>query len=308
MSAPAAPRGVHIPLTTPFLPDGEIDVSAFRDQIEFMIASGVDGVVVGGSTGEGYALAGEELIGLVAAALDTASGRIPVIASIITDSTRAAVDRALALAELSIAALQVAPPHYIFSPDAAGQTAFYGAIGAAVDLPIIIYNVIPWDYVTPATAAEIMRRTPTVVAMKQSDTDLGAYATLVETIGADRVFAAIDAGLMSCYELGAAGSIAAICTAAPRASAALWHAVEDGDRARGAALHKRLVALWATLSAPNLPARVKAALSLQGVAAGLPRSPMASPTAEQVAAIAAALSALARLEEETAIVGLQKIA
>lgn len=308
MSASAAHRGVLIPLTTPFRPDGEIDDQAFREQIAFMIANGVDGVVVGGSTGEGYALSGKELMTLVAAALDSAGGRIPVIVSIMADSTRDAVARARAISGLPVAALQVAPPHYIFNPDPEGQAAFYGAIAGSVSLPIIIYNVIPWDYVTPATAARIMQRTPSVIAVKQSDTDLGAYATLVETVGSERVFAAIDAGLMSCYDLGAAGSIAAICTAAPRAGVALWRAVQEGDRARATALHKGLVGLWAALSGRNLPARVKAALALQGVEAGVPRSPMAVPSDEEVAAIAAALSALARCEEGIEGAGFQKIA
>ncbi|SDB59003.1 dihydrodipicolinate synthase family protein [Bauldia litoralis] len=308
MSASAALRGVLIPLTTPFCPDGEIDEKAFREQIAFMTANGVDGVVVGGSTGEGYALSGKELMALVAVALDTAAGRIPVVVSIMADSTRAAVARARAISGLPVTALQIAPPHYIFSPQPEGQADFYGAIAGAVALPIIIYNVIPWDYVTPATAARIMQRTPSVTAVKQSDTDLGAYATLVETVGAERVFAAIDAGLMSCYELGAAGSIAAISTAAPRAAVALWRAVQEGDRARATSLHKGLVGLWAALSSPNLPARVKAALALQGVEAGVPRSPMAAPSDAEVAAIAEALSALSRCEESIPGAGLQKIA
>lgn len=300
MSAPAPLRGVHVPLVTPFTADDEVDTEAFRRQVKFMIDCGVDGLVVGGSTGEGYALSEAELLRLVEIALAASGGRLPVTASVMVDSTRAAVLRARSLATLPVAALQIAPPHYIFPPDAAGQASFFAAIGAAMPLPIIIYNVIPWNQIAPATVAEIMHRTPTVTAVKQSDTDLGAYAALVEAVGHGRVFAAIDAGLMSCYELGAAGSIAAICTAAPRASVRLWRAVQANDHATSHALHRGLVALWTTLSAPNLPARVKAALDLQGVSAGRPRAPMAPPSPTEVAAIGSALARLGKAREVAA--------
>ena len=285
-------RGVIVPLATPFDRTGEIDEAAFRREVSFMIERGVDGVVVGGSTGEGYALTDAEFADLVEVAVDAAAGRVPVVASVIADSTRAAVSRATAAAAHPIAALQVAPPHYIFAPDAAGQVEFYRAIGDAVPLPVIVYNVIPWANVTAETAIAIMRAAPSVVAIKQSDRDFGAYAALVEAVGADRVFAAIDAGLLSCYELGAAGSIAAIAPAAPEANVRLWQAVRQRDRLRCHAIHRGLLALWATLAAPNLPARVKAALTVQGVAAGFPRSPMAPATAAETAAIADALADL----------------
>jgi len=308
MPASTPLRGVIVPLATPFDRDGEIDEAAFRREVGFMIEKGVDGVVVGGSTGEGYALTDSEFLALVAAAIEAAAGRVPVVASVIADSTRAAVARATAAAALPIAALQVAPPHYIFAPDAAGQVAFYGAVAAAVPLPIIVYNVIPWDNVTAETAVAIMRATPSVIAVKQSDRDFGAYAALVEAVGADRVFAAIDGGLMSCYELGAAGSIAAIATAAPAASVRLWQAVRQRDRQRALALHRALLGLWATLSAPNLPARVKAALALQGLPSGFPRAPMAAAGAAETDAIAAALGRLEATLSGSGTTGLDRIA
>lgn len=284
--------GVIIPLTTPFSANGDIDETAFVGQLDWMAASGVDGVVVGGSTGEGFALNEGELVRLVELAMDRLGGRLPVLASIIADSTRAAVHRASLLRRFDLAALQVAPPHYIFTPPPAGLTDFYATVALEAHVPVVIYNVVSWANVSPRLAATIMETHPRVIAIKQSDKDFGTYAELVSRLGAERVFAAIDGALMSCYELGAAGSIAAIASAAPKASVALWQAVRDGRRSDALALHEGLLGLWSALAAPNLPARVKAAHAAQGQPASQPRSPMLPASEEEAAAIAAATAAL----------------
>ena len=285
-------RGVIVPLTTPFLDDGEIDRNAFCEQIEWMIGEGVDGLVVGGSTGEGFALDEAEAVVLSRLALDVTRGRVPVMTSIMADSTRAAVRRACLLAELPISGLQIAPPHYIFAPNDDGLVSFYDEVGAATPLPIVIYNVISWANVRPEVAARIIDTVATVCAVKQSDKDLGTFADLVREVGPQRVFGAIDGSLMSCYDLQIAGSIAAIASAAPRANVALFRAVQDGDRVRALTLNTGLCDLWRHLAAGNLPARVKAAQTVQGRAAGCPRAPMAQVGSDDIALIRTAIGRL----------------
>ncbi|KLK94561.1 hypothetical protein AA309_03055 [Microvirga vignae] len=290
MSVSQLPRGVLVPLTTPFDAQGNIDEKGYIAQLEWIERQGAHGVVVGGSTGEGYTLTEDELVRLVELATDTLKGRLPVLASIITDSTRAAVSRANLVAQLPIDGIQVAPPHYIFRPSENGIIAFYAAIANATRLPLVIYNVIPWTNVTPELAVRIMETVPQVQAVKQSDKDFGVYVDLVRKIGPKRVFAAIDGGLMSCYDVGAVGSIAAIASAAPGPSVALWNAVQNNDRERAALLHAQLLDVWMAVSAPNLPAQVKTAQTLQGMPESFPRAPMAASSEAQRDVIAQALS------------------
>jgi dihydrodipicolinate synthase/N-acetylneuraminate lyase len=292
---PESLKGVIVPLTTPFDAEGEVDGRAFRAQIEWMLAEGVDGIVVGGSTGEGFALDEGEVVELARIALDVTAGRVPVMASILADCTRTAVRRAGQLAGLPLAALQVAPPHYIFAPSDDGLLSFYRDVAAATRLPIVIYNVISWANVRPAVATRILDRVPSVVAVKQSDKDLGTFADLTRAIGAERVFGAIDGSLMSCYDLKAAGSIAAIASAIPSVNLALWRAVACGERDRALRLNTGLGELWELLSAQNLPARVKAAQTAQGIAAGLPRAPMEAVSADQAERIAAVIGKIRSL-------------
>ena len=109
---------------------------------------------------------------------------------------------------------------------------------------------------------------------------------LLLLLGSDgTVMAAVDDLLYSCFTLGAHGAIAAILTAVPEACLRLWEAVQAGDYDEALRLHQQLFELWLVLSGSNLPARVKAAMRLQGRVSGLPRSPMPAPTKSEEAEI-----------------------
>ncbi len=286
-------RGIVPPMTTPFSADGAIDEAAFRAEARFLLASGVHGIAVAGSTGEGHALSTDEVCRLTEVAVEEADGRVPVVAGIIVDSTAQAIERGRAAAEAGAAALQVTPVHYLFRPDDAHMKAHFREMADAVASPIIIYNVVPWTYLSPELLVEIMTDIPGVVGVKQSAGDLKLFADLMATApeGA-RIMSAVDALMYPSFTLGAHGAVAAILTAAPRACVNLWDAVADGDHPAALDLHLRLLALWNAMIDDNLPAAVKAALDFQGLAGGLPRRPMPAASNSQRSAIAAALKEL----------------
>ena len=74
------------------------------------------------------------------------------MAGIIVDSTRQAVEKAKAVSDLEVAALQVTPVHYLFKPDAEMTYRHFATMADAVDVPIMIYNVVPWNYCSPEIA------------------------------------------------------------------------------------------------------------------------------------------------------------
>jgi 4-hydroxy-tetrahydrodipicolinate synthase len=107
------PTGVIAPMTTPFRKDGEIDLNLVAPQVDWLIGAGSHGMAAGGSTGEGHTLDHEEYRDLMAATVDAAKGRAPVIAGIIVDSTRDAIKRGKLVRDMAgVAALQVTPVHY----------------------------------------------------------------------------------------------------------------------------------------------------------------------------------------------------
>ena len=97
------------------------------------------------------------------------------------------------------------------------------------------------------------------------------------------------------YMLGAHGSIAAILSAAPHASVALWDAVKKSDHPHALDLHKKLLVLWNAIVSDNLPACTRHAQTLQGLPKTFSRAPMPEASPGQQAAIAKALEALGAL-------------
>lgn len=285
--------GIVPPMTTPFEENEEIDETAFRAEVRFLIeVAGVHGLAVGGSTGEGHTLSTDELRRLVGTAVEEAQGRVPVIGGVIVDSTRQAIERGQALADLNVAALQITPVHYLFKPDDEMMYRHFAAIADQVAVPIIIYNVVPWSYCSPELLTRIITEVDGVIGVKQSAGDLKLLADLLLQSG-DRgvIMSAVDALLYPSFCLGAHGAIAAILAAVPGLCVQLWEAVKVGDHAFALDLHHKLLRIWNALAGDNLPANVKSAIKLQGRVAGLPRSPMPISSPSQVAAIQEALSA-----------------
>lgn len=286
-------RGIIPPMTSPFAADGALRLELVKPQVDWLIEQGVHGLAAGGSTGEGHTLEAEEFSDLVAATAEAARGRVPVVAGIIVDSTRDAIRRGRLVAGLKVAALQVTPVHYLFRPDDESMLRHFKAVTEETGLPVIIYNVVPWSYLSPQLLVRILREVPGVIGVKQSAGDLKLFADLMLAAPPEsRIFSAVDALLYPSFALGAHGAIAAILTAAPRACVELWNAVRAGKHDQALSLHRKLLPLWNALVADNLPACTKFAQALQGCDAGAPRQPMPAASREQQAAIRKALQDL----------------
>ena len=285
--------GVIPPVTTPFDERGDIQYDSVKAQVDWLVDCGVSGIAVGGSTGEGHALEADEFRTLIETALEAADGRIDVIAGIITDSTRESVRRGQIIRGSGVVALQVTPVHYVFKPTDDGTVEHFRTLTTETDMPVIIYNVIPWNYLSPELLCRVMREVPGVIGVKQSAGDMKLFADLMISANReDLIFSAVDGLLYASYCLGAQGSIAAILSAAPRPSVQLWNAVKAGEHATALDLHEKLLVLWNAIVGDNLPATTKYSQILQGIPAGLPRQPMSMPGEPQQALIRNALMGL----------------
>jgi 4-hydroxy-tetrahydrodipicolinate synthase len=283
--------GIVPPMTTPFRPDDTLDEAALRAETRFMVETArVHGLAVTGSTGEGHVLSTDEVRRISAAVVEEVRGRVPVVTGIITDSTASAVERGLAVKDLGVAALQVTPVHYLFRPDDDAMVRHFDTLASRTGMPIIIYNVVPWTYLSPQLLARIIKTVPGVIGVKQSAGDMKLLADLLLLVGDDaRIMTAVDALLYPSFILGAHGAIAAILTAVPGLCVQLWDAVQAGDHKQALALHGKLLPIWNAIFHDNLPANVKHCQALMGRPAGVPRAPMPATSPAQAAGIRAAL-------------------
>ena len=285
--------GIVPPMTTPFTADGTIDEVALQADAHYMFdVAKVHGVAICGSTGEGHTLTTAETRRITEIVVKEAKGRIPVITGIITDSTALAIERGLAVKDLSVAALQITPPHYLFRPDDDTMLKHFEALAKGTGLPILIYNVVPWCYLSPQLLTRIIDNVEGVIGVKQSAGDMKMLADLLILLGnRGRIMSAVDALMYPSFVLGSHGAIAAMLSAVPTLYMEMWDAVQNGDHARGRALHEKLLPLWNAIFTDNLPANVKYCMELTGRPAGLPRPPMPPTSAERKPLIRAALQA-----------------
>ncbi len=286
-------RGIIAPFTTPFMENGAIDLSLVPGQVDWLIENGVHGLAAGGSTGEGHALNRDEYRDLMEKTAEAVGGRVPLVAGIIANSTAEVAARGKSVKDLGVAALQITPPSYLFRPDDDAMVRHFQEIYAECDVPILIYNVVPWCYLSPDLLLRIMDEVPGVLGVKQSAEDMKLFADLVRRARPENlIFSAVDALLYSSYQLGAPGAIAAILTAAPSPSVKLWNAVIEQDWSTARDLHERLMPLWDAIGVDNMPSLCKYAQHLQGVEAGYARRPTSPATDEQKRQVRAALANL----------------
>lgn len=282
--------GILPPLSMPFDENGNLVKGALKAQVDLMIESGVRGVVVGGSTGEGHTLSATEFVDAMTEAYNAVDGRVPFVAGLIVQSTREAIDRVKALGDMKIAALQVTPVHYLFKPGREATIEHFRAIWEETQIPILIYNVIPWNYLSVDDMLAVMDAVPGVVGMKQSSGDLKSLSDLLLRAKPENlVLSGIDALLYPAFSLGAHGAISALTCAVPGVTVKLFNAVAAGDHATAKDIHFKLNALWNSMRHDNLPACVKYVQSRQGLPMFHPRAPMERVTDEQKKQIDAAL-------------------
>ncbi|WP_234680766.1 dihydrodipicolinate synthase family protein [Bradyrhizobium monzae] len=285
--------GILPPFTMPFDRHGEIVFSAIKEQVNFAIEKGVNGIVVGGSTGEGHTLGADEFTRVMHASHDALGGRKPLIVGLIVNSTREAIERMRALRDLNIGALQITPVHYLFKPSAENTVEHFRAIYEETGIPILIYNVIPWNYLSVELMLRVMREVPGVVGMKQSSGDLKSVSDLMGSVAPGNVvLSGIDALLYPSFALGAHGAISALTAALPATCVKLWKAVQAKDHDTALDIHNKLNKLWNVLRHDNLPACVKYIQHRQGLGLFYPRAPMDDVSDEQKKVIDQALKSL----------------
>ena len=286
-------KGIISPFTTPFTKKGHIDLSLVKPQVDWLLNNGVHGLAAGGSTGEGHVLNRDEYVSLMEKTAESLQNRVPLVAGIIANSTSEVIARGKSVKDLGVAALQITPPSYLFRPDDEAMIRHFQEIHEECQIPILIYNVVPWCYLSPDLLLRIMDEVPGVLGVKQSAGDMKLFADLIRRAKPENmIFSAVDALLYSSYQLGAPGSIAAILTAAPGPSVKLWNAVIEEDWVTAKDLHERLLPLWDAIGLDNMPSLCKYAQQLQGLDTGYARRPTSPASDKQKELIKSALKKL----------------
>ncbi|MFZ4451783.1 dihydrodipicolinate synthase family protein [Salibacterium aidingense] len=282
-------QGIISTIVTPFNDDDTINESMLRKEVQYLLTTDIDGICACGSTGEGHTLSAEESAKVCKIVVEEVQGKIPVVGGIIQNSTYQVIEYGKALKNVGVDILQVTPVHYLFSTSKEDTIKYFKDIGEAVDLPIIIYNVVPWALASIDTIKELADL-PYIIAVKQSAGDMDLLANeLAEVKGKISVLAAVDNLHFPAFAMGADGALAALPTVTPNLTIELWNKVRNFKFEEARKLHEDLLKVWNSVKEPNMPAKIKEALRLQGRDCGKPRSPHQPVSNEESKKISEAL-------------------
>jgi 4-hydroxy-tetrahydrodipicolinate synthase len=246
-------RGSLTALVTPFEKGGRFDEKAFRAFVEWQVAEGTRGLVPVGTTGESPTLSHEEHRRVVEICVETARGRVPVIAGAGSNNTTEAIALAQYAEKVGADAVLVVTPYYN-KPNQRGLYAHFAAVARATRLPIFIYNIPPRSIIdmTPETMGRLARDFTNIVGVKDATAKVDRVSDQRATCGADFI------------QL-------------------------SGDRDRAIELQDRLMPLHRALFIEPNPAGPKYALSRLGRMENAVRSPMVPVEAETASRIDAAM-------------------
>ncbi|HEY1066664.1 MAG TPA: dihydrodipicolinate synthase family protein [Pirellulales bacterium] len=228
-------QGVFPAATTQFREDLSLDLDATAKHWEALIASGVQGLIVAGSLGENQTLEPSEKRELVAEAVKVSAGRVPVLSGVAECSTAAACRYVRDCEKLGADGFMVMPA-MVYKSDARESLNHFRSVGAATNLPWMLYNN-PVGYtvdVTPAQMAELAG-IHNLVAMKESSANTRRITELRLAVG-DRfsLFVGVDDLVLESSILGIDGWVAGSGIATPNENQYFWNLTRAGrwDEAR----------------------------------------------------------------------------
>ena len=271
--------GVMIPATTPFDPvTGEVDVVALRDNVSRWAATGVTGMVIGGSTGEAVYLDEAER----ERSWDVVRGLLPRGMLMVAGTGAESLRTTLRLTRTAVArgadAVLVQPPaFYKGAMTPAVVRDHYLAVADAAEVPVIVYQV-PTRFSTldfPTGLVAELSTHDNIIGIKDSRGKLETVAELVTH--AQRGFQVLvgsGALLYASLEIGAVGGILGVANLAPGECARVCQHFAAGEMAAAGALQKRIGALHNAVVGGMGVAGVKYALDLLGYRGGVPRPPL----------------------------------
>lgn len=291
-------RGVVVPMVTPLAADGvTVHEAGVHQMVERLVADGVHGVFVGGTTGEVWALDDEQWSRLVRFSKEALAGRTPLYVGVSHHSTAGAVARTRRAEQLGADIVVSLAPYYI-PPGQADIIRHFQALAGATALPILIYQYpgIVKTSISLATYVELAK-IPTVIGVKDSLADVTEFHHMILTLrdqGQDfRLFLGTDVLGNIAFKMGAQGLVPSLGNVAGRYIVQAYEAALAGDWEYSMAIQAKasaLKAIYRVVSGDSpfdgVLGGLKGALTLLGVEAGPPAAPLRPCSAAEADALA----------------------
>ncbi len=286
-------RGVFVALVTPMTADEEVDYSKLAELVDRSIRQGVHGLVPLGSTGEYYALSGDERERVLRTTLEAAAGRVPVVAGTNAGSTRDVIAFSRQAEQLGCAGIMLAAPYYSL-PRPEELYFHFKTVNDAIGVPIVVYNYPGRTGVDmPPDLLERLAELRNVRYVKESTGEMPRITELLRRCG-DRlgVFCGCDTIALESLMVGAIGWVGGVANVLPASHARLYElVVEKSDYSAARKLFFEMLPTLELMEGGGKYTQwVKAACDLMGHSVGVPRAPLRAATAVERRRLKAALA------------------
>lgn len=266
--------GVATALATPFNDKG-VNIPEFKKFIEFQIDSGIDALVVCGTTGESSTMTQEEKIQTIECAVSTSNKRVPVIVGTGSNDTSTAIINSIIAQELGADGLLVVTPYYNKTTQA-GLIEHFKAIASSVSIPIILYNVPSRTgmNIAPETCFELSK-IDNIVGIKEASGNISQVAKIAELCGADfSIYSGNDDQILPILSLGGKGVISVLSNIKPELACSITNSFFKKATDKACYYQLQALPLINALFEETNPIPVKAGINMLGFNFGSPRLPL----------------------------------
>jgi 4-hydroxy-tetrahydrodipicolinate synthase len=269
-------EGIYTPAVTPLDTQGHIDRRAFADVLEHLVAEGVHGIVIGGSTGEYYAHTPQERLEVAALAKDVVRGRVQLVVGTGAIRTEDSVAYAKNAKEIGADAILVGSPPYAL-PTEAENAAHAIAVDRAAGLPVMLYNYpgrmgvsMGREFLETVTSAS-----RNFLAIKESSGQTAQLHLLARDFPQLALSCGWDDQALEFFAWGARSWVCAGSNFLPREHVALYEAcVVEKNFDKGRRIMSAMLPLMDFLEGGKFVQSIKAGCELQGLRAGGVRAPL----------------------------------
>jgi len=269
-------EGIYTPIVTPHDDQQNIDPDGFATVAEHLVASGVHGVIVAGTTGEYYAQTREERLRLMRLAHETIGGRVPLVIGVGAIRTQDCVDYAVAAAAAGADMILLGSPYYAV-PTQRELARHALAVDRATGLPIMLYNYPGrTGAMMGAEFLDIVGRSPNFCAIKESSGDINQLHLLARDYPHIQLGCGMDDQALEFFAWGARSWICAGSNFLPQEHIALYQAcVVEGNFDKGRRIMSAMLPLMRVLEqGGKFVQSIKYGCELIGLPAGPARRPL----------------------------------
>ena len=282
MSTPAPFGRLITAMVTPFKSDGEIDWDGVAKLAQHLVDTGHDGIAVNGTTGEAPTTKSSEKLEIIKIVKSVVGSKVKVLSGAGDNETSYTVEQAKRSQEAGADGILIVTPYYN-KPPQAGIEAHFRAVAAAVDLPIMMYDIPGRTGVEieSDTIVKLFESVENIVALKDAKGNVAATSWVIKRCGIP-VYSGDDILNLPFLSIGAVGFVSVCGHTVGRQLKEMLDAWFAGNAPRALEIHQQLLPVYSGTFRTQGAILTKAAMTLMGLPGGTTRLPLVDATPAQI--------------------------